>query len=164
MIIYGPVRTIADTVPHLHRTLAGELLRWSARAFRLDWTYTPEQCRILACWYELRDDAVPEGDSNDPETWGRVFRHESGTLRRLKAAPAWRCRSRPPRPETSQPLLRMVWMTAGMVVSEVIGEVPPQAGVQLLPWARTNASWKAFCPVASIIAAASGGLLSSGIR
>lgn len=60
-------------------------------------------------------------------------------------------------------MLRMVRMTAGMVVSEVIGEVPPQAGVQLLPWAGTNASWKAFCPVASIIAAASGGLLSSGI-
>ncbi|KIQ66300.1 hypothetical protein TR51_01220 [Kitasatospora griseola] len=58
----------------------------------------------------------------------------------------------------------MVRMTAGMEVSEVIGEVAPQAGVQLLPWARTNASWKAFCPVASIIAAASGGLLSSGIR
>ncbi|MFD5563477.1 hypothetical protein [Kitasatospora griseola] len=50
MIIYGPVRTIADTVPHLHRTLAGELLRWSARAFRPDWEYTPEQCRTLARW------------------------------------------------------------------------------------------------------------------
>ncbi|MER7705456.1 terminase [Kitasatospora sp. NPDC097605] len=82
-ITYEPVRTIADTVPHPHRTLAGELLRWSAYAFRPDWKYTPEQCRILARWYELRDDAVPE-DPNDPETWGRAFRWESGTLRRLK--------------------------------------------------------------------------------
>lgn len=64
---YEPVRTVFDTVPHPHRTLAGELLRWSAHAFRPDWKYTPEQVRILARWYELRDDAVPE-DPNDPET------------------------------------------------------------------------------------------------
>ncbi|WP_157815835.1 hypothetical protein [Kitasatospora sp. CB02891] len=50
MIIYEAVRTIADTVPHLHRTPAGELLRWSGRAFRPDWKYTPEQCRTLARW------------------------------------------------------------------------------------------------------------------
>ncbi|MFJ7909035.1 hypothetical protein [Kitasatospora sp. NPDC096204] len=82
-LTYDPVRTIPDTVPHPHRTLAGELLRWSAHAFRPDFKFTPEQCRILARWYELRDDAVPE-DPNDPETWGRGFRHESGTVRRLK--------------------------------------------------------------------------------
>ncbi|MFD6181975.1 hypothetical protein [Streptomyces goshikiensis] len=82
-LTYDPVRTIQDTVRHPHRTLAGELVRWSAYAFRLDWKYTPEHCRILARWYELRDDAVPE-DPNDPETWGRSFRHESGTLRCLK--------------------------------------------------------------------------------
>ncbi|WP_282203692.1 hypothetical protein [Kitasatospora fiedleri] len=40
-ITYEPVRTIPDTVPHPHRTLAGELLRWSAHAFRPDWKYTP---------------------------------------------------------------------------------------------------------------------------
>ncbi|MFF0393263.1 hypothetical protein ACFYS8_31885 [Kitasatospora sp. NPDC004615] len=82
-LIYEPLRTIPDTVPHPHRTLAGELLRWSAPAFRPDWKYTPEQCRILARWHELRDDAVPQ-DPNDPETSGRIFRHESDTLRRLK--------------------------------------------------------------------------------
>ncbi|MFF8774513.1 phage portal protein [Kitasatospora sp. NPDC015120] len=80
---YEPIRTVLDDVPHPHRTLAGEPLRWSAHTFRPDWKYTPEQCRILARWYELRDDAVPE-DPNDPETWGRSFRWESGTLRRLK--------------------------------------------------------------------------------
>ncbi|MFG2692021.1 hypothetical protein [Kitasatospora sp. NPDC048407] len=39
MIIYQPVRTIPDDVPHPHRTLAGELLRWSAHAFRPDWKF-----------------------------------------------------------------------------------------------------------------------------
>src|SRR6478609_5276472 len=58
----------------------------------------------------------------------------------------------------------MVWMTAGIVVSVSIEDVPPQDGLQVLPWARMKASWNAFWPVASITAAASGGLLSSGIR
>lgn len=33
------MRTLPDEIPHPHRTLAGELLRWSTRAFRPGWKY-----------------------------------------------------------------------------------------------------------------------------
>src|SRR6185312_3739767 len=59
----------------------------------------------------------------------------------------------------------MVLMTAGIVVSELIGLVPPQVAEQPPPLgARMNASWKAFCPVASMTVEMFGGELSSGIR
>src|SRR5882762_4443226 len=64
--------------------------------------------------------------------------------------------------ETSPPLARIVLTSAPAAVSEEIGEVPPQDGVQL-PESRMKASWNAFWPVASMTAATSGGLLSSGM-
>ncbi|GAA1969735.1 hypothetical protein GCM10009838_30550 [Catenulispora subtropica] len=52
-----------------------------------------------------------------------------------------------------------------MVLSELIGLVPPHVGEQPPPsGARMKASWKAFWPVASMTAETSGGELSSGIR
>ncbi|MGW2398512.1 terminase [Kitasatospora sp. NPDC001664] len=65
---YEAVRTIPDDVPE--RTLAGEILRWTAHFFRADWKYTPEQIRILARWYSLNE--AGEFD----------FNH--GTVRRVK--------------------------------------------------------------------------------
>lgn len=67
--------------------------------------------------------------------------------------------------ETSPPLARIVLITDWTAVSEETGEVPPQVGEQPPPLgARTKASWKALRPVASMMAPASGGLLSVGIR
>jgi hypothetical protein len=55
-------------------------------------------------------------------------------------------------------------MTAPTAVSEETGAVPSQVGVQPPPLgARMKASSKAFCPVASMTAPRSGGVLSSGM-
>jgi terminase large subunit-like protein len=72
------VRTIADTVPPPERTLAREVLAWTAEYLRqpdgvnagAPWSFTREQARALARWYEI-DDA------------GR-FRYRRGVLRRCK--------------------------------------------------------------------------------
>src|SRR5690349_5217867 len=67
--------------------------------------------------------------------------------------------------ETSPPLARMVLMTDCTAVSEETAAVPPQVGEQPPPLgARTKASWKALRPVSSMMAAGSGGSLSSGMR
>ncbi|MBW8706536.1 hypothetical protein MBT84_43630 [Streptomyces sp. MBT84] len=67
--------------------------------------------------------------------------------------------------ETSPPLARMLLMTDWTAVSEETAAVPPQVGEQPPPsGARMKASWKALSPVASMMAPAFGGSLSSGIR
>src|SRR5882757_465151 len=67
--------------------------------------------------------------------------------------------------ETSPPLARIAAITFATAVSEDTAAVPSHVGVQPPPLgARMNASWNAFSPVASMIAPASGGVLSSGMR
>ncbi len=56
-------------------------------------------------------------------------------------------------------------MTDATAVSDDTGDVPSQVGLHPPPLgARMKASWNALRPVASMMALASGGLLSCGIR
>ncbi|WP_025272026.1 hypothetical protein [Haloglycomyces albus] len=67
-----PVRTIPDVIPSKIRTLAPQIIRWTAENFSDSWQFTEEQLRILYRWYQIDDN-------------GRWI-HDAGTIRRMKGA------------------------------------------------------------------------------